>query len=57
MRWFNWVGFGMLASCIFLGEWVYFYVWERFNILVVMGAAAYLVVALGLSLWTRPSRE
>lgn len=59
MRWFNLVGFGMLTFGIFLDEWVYLYVWERFNIVLVVAVAIYMVVAVGLSLWgsPRPNRE
>jgi len=51
MRWFNFVGMGMLAFGIILNEWVYLHVWENFDLAVVIGAVVYLTVALGLSLW------
>ena len=57
MRWFNFVGMGMLAFGIILNEWVYLHVVEQFNIGVVIGAAIYLTVALGLSLWGGPATE
>jgi hypothetical protein len=57
MRWFNFVGLGMLFFGIFLNEWVYLYVWERFNLGLVIVFALYIVLALGLSLWGGPSRE
>ena len=51
MRWFNFVGMGMLGFGIVLNEWVYLHVWEEFNLGVVIGASIYMIVALGLSLW------
>ncbi len=47
----------MLTFGIILNEWVYMYVWEKFNMAVVIALAMYIVVALGLSLWEGPSRE
>jgi hypothetical protein len=55
MRWFNLVGLGMLTLGIYLDAWVYLYVWERFNIMLAVVFAMYIVVALGLSLWGGPS--
>lgn len=55
MRWFNLVGLGMLTFGIYLDAWIYLYVWERFNIVLVGVLATYFVVALGLSLWGGPS--
>ena len=57
MRWFNFVGMGLLAFGIILNEWVYLHVWEQFDLPVVIGFAIYLVVALGLSLWGGPDTE
>ena len=51
MRWFNFVGMGMLEFGIILNEWVYLHVWENFDLAVVIGAVLYMTVALGLSLW------
>jgi hypothetical protein len=57
MRWFNFVGMGLLAFGIILNEWVYLHVWEQFDLPVVIGFAVYLVVALRLSLWGGPDNE
>lgn len=51
MRWFNFVGMGMMVFGIVLNEWVYLHVWEEFNLGVVIAASFYMVVALGLSMW------
>jgi hypothetical protein len=51
MRWFNLVGFGMLAFAIYFDAWLYLYVWERFDIPLIAAFATYILVALGLSLW------
>ncbi|MCP9438829.1 MAG: hypothetical protein NNA20_02560 [Nitrospira sp.] len=51
MRWFNFVGWGMLTLAVILDEWLYLYLWEEFNVGVVVAAAIYLVVAIGLSVW------
>jgi hypothetical protein len=56
MRWFNFVGMGMLAFGIVLNEWVYMYLWEKFNVAVVIALAMYILVAIGLSVWEGPSR-
>lgn len=57
MRWFNFVGMGMLAFGIILNEWVYLHVVEQFDLVVVIGAVLYMTVALGLSLWGGPRTE
>lgn len=57
MRWFNFVGMGMLAFGIILNEWVYLHVVEQFDLSVVIGFVIYLVIALGLSLWGGPATE
>lgn len=57
MRRVNFVGFGMLTFGIVLNEWVYLYLSERFNIVLVVAVAIYMVGAVGLSLWGSPSRE
>ncbi len=57
MRWFNLVGLGMLTFGIYFDAWVYLYVWERFNVMLAVVFAMYLVVALGLSLWGGSSGE
>lgn len=57
MRWFNFVGMGMLTFGIVLNELVYMYVWEKFNVAVVIAFAMYIVVAIGLSVWEGPSRK
>jgi len=57
MRWFNLVGLGMLIFGIYFDAWMYLYVWERFNIVLVVLFAMYIVVALGLSLWEGPRSE
>lgn len=57
MRWFNFVGMGMLTFGIILNEWVYLHVMEKFDIVVVIAAVAYLVVALGLSMWSGPATD
>jgi len=57
MRWFNFVGMGMLAFSIILNEWVYLHVWENFDLAVVIGAGIYMTIALGLSLWGGPATE
>ena len=51
MRWFNFVGFGMLLVGIYFDSWMYLYMWERFNGVLLVVFAMYIVVALGLSLW------
>ncbi|MCP9470332.1 MAG: hypothetical protein NNA31_10080 [Nitrospira sp.] len=51
MRWFNFVGWGMLTLAVMLDEWLYLYLWEEFNAGVVVAAVIYLVVAIGLSVW------
>lgn len=51
MRWFNLVGLGMLIFGIYFDAWMYLYVWEKFNIVLVVVFVMYIVVALGLSLW------
>ena len=55
MRWFNLVGFGMLTFGIFLNEWVYLYIMERFDIVLVVAVVIYMVIAVSLSLWGGPS--
>ncbi|MDH5642247.1 MAG: hypothetical protein OEY28_13245 [Nitrospira sp.] len=57
MRWFNFVGMGMLAFGIILNEWVYLHVSENFDLALVIGAVLYTTVALGLSLWSGPRSE
>ncbi|MCA1957799.1 MAG: hypothetical protein LDL14_04625 [Nitrospira sp.] len=51
MRWFNFVGWGMLTLAVILDEWLYLYLWEEFNVGVAVAAVIYLVVAIGLSVW------
>lgn len=57
MRWFNLVGFGMLVVAIYFDAWVYLYVWEQFDLGLVIACAMYILVALGLCLWGGPSGE
>ncbi len=47
----------MLTFGIYLDAWIYLYVWERFNIVLVGVLVMYFVVALGLSLWGGSSGE
>lgn len=51
MRWFNWVGFGMLASDVLLIDYVLLSNWYEANIILMIALGAYTVVALGLSMW------
>lgn len=57
MRWFNFVGFGMLALAVYFDAWLYLYVWEQFDLSLVVAFAMYVLVALGLSLWGRSKGE
>ncbi|MGE0468780.1 MAG: hypothetical protein AB7L09_08435 [Nitrospira sp.] len=51
IRWFNFIGFGMLFLALFLNEVVYLNVWYESNFFLVFVAAVYFGVALWLSLW------
>jgi len=56
MRWFNWVGLGMLAVDTALIDYVFLSHWYEANITLVIALGAYTLVALGLSLWGGPAR-
>ncbi len=56
MRWFNWVGFGMLASDTILIDYVFLNDWYEANIILMVALGAYTLVALGLSMWEGPAR-
>lgn len=51
MRWFNWVGFGMLASDVLLIDYVLLSNWYETDIILMIALGAYTLVALGLSMW------
>jgi hypothetical protein len=58
MRWFNFLGMGLLAFGLVLNEWVVAILSEGFNLFVALLAAAYLILAIWLSIWGgRPSAE
>jgi hypothetical protein len=57
MRWFNWVGFGMLASDVVLIDYVFLSNWYEANLLLMVALGAYTLLALGLSMWGGPARE
>lgn len=57
MRWFNWVGFGMLASDVILIDYVLLTNWYEANIILMIALGAYTLLALGLSMWGGPARE
>ncbi len=57
MRWFNWVGFGMLASDVILIDYVFLTNWYEANIILMIALGAYTLLALGLSMWGGPARE
>jgi hypothetical protein len=57
MRWFNWVGFGMLVSDVGLIDYVLLSDWYEPNIILMIALGAYTLVALGLSMWDGPARE
>lgn len=57
MRWFNWVGFGMLASSIGLIDYVLLSNWYESNIILMIALGAYTLIALGLSMWDGPARK
>lgn len=56
MHWFNWVGFGMLASDVLLIDYVLLSNWYEANIILMIALGAYTLVALGLSMWGGPAR-
>lgn len=56
MRWFNWVGLGMLATDIGLIDYVLLSHWYEPNIILVIALGGYTLVALGLSMWGGPAR-
>jgi hypothetical protein len=56
MRWFNWVGLGMLAFDTALIDYVFLTHWYETNITLVIALGAYTLVALGLSMWGGPAR-
>lgn len=47
----------MLVVAIYFDAWVYLYVWEQFDLGLVIACAMYILVALGLCLWGGPSGE
>ena len=55
MRWFNWVGLGMLVSDIGLIDWALLSNLYESNIILMIALGAYTLVAVGLSLWDSPS--
>ncbi len=55
MRWFNWVGFGMLASDTILIDYVFLNNWYEANIILMVALGVYTLVALGLSMWGGPA--
>ena len=57
MRWFNWVGFGMLVSDVGLVDYVLLSNWYESNIILMIALGAYTLLALGLSMWDGPARE
>ncbi len=56
MRWFNWVGCGMLASDTILIDYVFLNDWYEANIILMVALGAYTLIALGLSMWEGPAR-
>jgi hypothetical protein len=57
MRWFNWVGLGMLVVDFALIDWVLLNNLYESNIILMIALGAYTLVALGLSMWEGSSCE
>jgi hypothetical protein len=57
MRWFNWLGLGMLVSDIGLLDLVLLSNWYESNIILMIAIGAYTLVAISLLLWNGPSED
>lgn len=54
----NWIGIGMLVLALLLNEgFLVMTTWYDFNVMAVLGAIIYLVVAVALSVWPSPESQ